>query len=251
MDPPVTLRQQTLKPTWSTGAQVDQHALIHAVSGTMRLEAEGQRWSLLQGEAALIAADTTVSVSVPKQLTAVWVHFAPGFIPAPAQALSVFDVSPLARELLLALARFETEPPTQAALRMFRTLGDVVLALSATPSVFVLPMPTSPALAQAMALAEGQLENLPSFGEVARETGQSTRSLTRRCTEELGISWRDLIRRMRMIRAGEALATTDTPVAEIAVMVGYSALSGFNEAFRDLTGQNPSEFRANLRGTRG
>ena len=131
---------------------------------------------------------------------------------------------------------------------MFAVLGDVVLDLARSPSPWVLPAPTDDRLRRAMAIAEANLENLPSFAEIARESGQSTRSLTRRCAEELGTSWRDLIRRMRMIRAAEMLATGTASVTEVAVTVGYTSTSGFNEAFREMAGQSPTEYRAALRG---
>ena len=58
------------------------------------------------------------------------------------------------------------------------------------------------------------------------------------------MTWREALRRVRMIRAVEALATSDAPITEIAMSVGYNSLSAFNAAFRDLTGKSPSAYRA-------
>jgi AraC-like DNA-binding protein len=53
---------------------------------------------------------------------------------------------------------------------------------------------------------------------------------------------------MRVLRAIEELAAGDTPVTRIAFMVGYTSLSAFNAAFRDLTGHTPTGYRASFRG---
>ena len=238
-----------LEPGTRAELTMDRHCLIHALRGSVRLEAEGRRWSLTPPRAALLAAGKPIRMSVASRLHAASALFAPGFVPAPRAALSVLDMTPLARELMVALRGHGPEGGAlpAAAARMFAVLGDVVLGLARAPSPWVLPAPTDERLARAMAIAEASLENLPSFAEIARESGQSTRSLTRRCAEELGTSWRDLIRRMRMIRAAEMLATGTASITEIAVTVGYTSPSGFNEAFREMAGQSPTEYRAALR----
>jgi AraC-like DNA-binding protein len=62
------------------------------------------------------------------------------------------------------------------------------------------------------------------------------------------MTWSEALRRIRIIRAVEALAGTEAPVTEIALEVGYSSISAFNAAFRDLTGKSPTEYRASFRG---
>jgi transcriptional regulator GlxA family with amidase domain len=119
-----------------------------------------------------------------------------------------------------------------------------VLKLAESPSPCVLPTPASPALARALALTEDQANGTPSFEDIARATGQSPRALARRFSEEMGMTWREALRRIRIIRAVEALAGSDASVTEIALAVGYNSLSAFNAAFRDLTGRSPSEYRA-------
>jgi len=244
----VDVIQHSVKASRPTDAQMDRHVCILAQAGALRLEAEGLRWSLVPGHVALAAAGMQVRVSVPSRVTATWVHIDRELAPDLASGLSVFGATGLVREMIGALgddADVALGPEVRA--RLARSLVDVAAVLATEPSRCVLPVAKSEALARAVALAEAELENLPSFGEIARETGQSTRSLTRHCAEEMGMSWRDLIRRVRMIRAVEALSTTDAPVAEVAVLVGYTALSGFNDAFRDVMRQSPTEFRAMAR----
>ena len=61
------------------------------------------------------------------------------------------------------------------------------------------------------------------------------------------MTWRAVLRRMRVLRAIEELAAGDAPITKIAFAVGYTSLSAFNAAFLQLTGRTPSEYRASFR----
>jgi AraC-like DNA-binding protein len=98
-----------------------------------------------------------------------------------------------------------------------------------------------------LAITQERLAEEPTVEQVAAEVGLTSRSLARRFEAELGMTWRAALRRLRVLRAIEALAADDTPVTTIAFGVGYSSLSAFNSAFRDLTGQTPTQYRAGFR----
>jgi AraC family transcriptional regulator len=53
----------------------------------------------------------------------------------------------------------------------------------------------------------------------------------------------DFVRQLRIERARRCLTESDTPLAEIALQVGYSDQSHFATAFKRLTGFTPSQFR--------
>jgi AraC-like DNA-binding protein len=246
MEPDAYCFHKSFDPAGPSEFRMDRHYLLYAMEGTMRLEAQGRRWTLPPARAALIAAGHPITVSILSKLTSASVLFAPSFMPPPAQVLTVFDISLLARELIMECLAWgpESAPLTPYARRIFETLAAVVLKLAESPSPCVLPSPASPALARALALTEEQANGTPSFEDIARETGQSPRALARRFSEEMGMTWREALRRIRIIRAVEALAGSDASVTEIALAVGYNSLSAFNAAFRDLTGRSPSEYRA-------
>jgi len=229
--------------------QVDRHYLLYALSGTLRLEAQGLRWTLPPARAALIAAGHPISIAKLTMVTTASVLFATDFMPAPRQAISVFDLSPLARELIGECRDWGAEagPLTPYARRIFDTLAAVVLKLTETPCPFVMPVPSSPALERALSLTEAQAGGHPTFAGIARATGQSPRALARRFADEMGMTWRQALQRLRLIRAVEALATTGAPVTEIALTVGYNSLSAFNAAFRDLVGTSPTAYRRSFR----
>jgi len=235
-------------PTGPMPFQVDRHYLLYALSGTLRLEAQGLRWTLPPARAALIAAGHPIQITHLTSLTSASVLFAPDFMPAPRQAISVFDLSPLARELIGECRSWGPDTVLSPyARRLFDALAVVALKLAETPSPFVLPIPSSPALERALSLTEAEAGGHPSFAGIARASGQSTRALARRFADEMGMTWRQALRRLRLMRAVEALATSDSPVTEVALSVGYNSLSAFNAAFRDLVGMSPTDYRRSFR----
>ncbi len=240
---------KSFEPAGPSEFRMDRHYLLYALKGTLRLEAGGRRWLLPPARAALIKADHPVAISILTPLTSASVLFAPDFIPEPEQALVVFDISPLARELITECLNWgpETSVLPPYARQVFQTLAAVVEKLVKNPSPCVLPIPQSKLLMRALELTEAQAGGNPNFEDIASASGQSPRSLARRFSGEMGMTWREALRRIRIMRAVELLAGSDSPVTEIAFQTGYSSLSAFNNAFRDLTGTNPTEYRASFK----
>ena len=121
--------------------------------------------------------------------------------------------------------------------------ASVVLRLAETPNPLSLPLPSSEPLRRALDLTEGAASDAPTFSEIAYQAGQSPRALSRRFAEEMGMTWRQALCRIRMMRAVEALASSDMPVTDIAFLVGYNSVSAFNAAFRNLLGVSPTRYR--------
>ena len=230
--------------------RMPQHYLLYAARGSMRLEAAGRAWLLPPARAALIAADHPATVTLTGPLEARSALFEPGACPAPAQALAVFEATPLLRELLAACApwtRAVIARPDEAP-ALFDALRAHAWARAAHPSPTALPVARSAKLAEAIARLESQLADPPGLDTLARQVALSERTLARRFTQELGMGRRELLRRMRMIRAAELLADTEMPVAQVGFAVGYNALSAFNAGFARQFGTGPAAFRRSCRG---
>ena len=54
----------------------------------------------------------------------------------------------------------------------------------------------------------------------------------------------DIIHRLLLSKAKEALTTTDKPITEIALSLGYSDPYTFSHFFKKQSGMNPTDFRA-------
>ena len=110
-------------------------------------------------------------------------------------------------------------------------------------------MPTgrSDEVRRALAITAERLGTDVRFVHIASEVGVSPRTLARHFENELGMTWRAALRRLRVLASIEQLAGTEHSVTRIAMDVGYSSLSAFQAAFSDLTGHTPSGYRAGFR----
>ncbi len=241
---------RSFTPTGPNELVVDRHYLLCASSGALRLEAEGQRWLLPPARAALLRAGRPVRVAIPQPARTASVLFHVDFVPAPARDLTVFDLDPLARALVSECSGWqESEDPLPEYPRaLFAALAAVAWRLAERPSPVFVPAGRSAEVRKALTLTEARLADEVRFEDVADTVGLVPRSLARRFEAELGMTWRAVLRRMRVLRAIELLAAGDTPVTTIAHEVGYSSLSAFNAAFRELTGATPSDYRATFTG---
>lgn len=61
--------------------------------------------------------------------------------------------------------------------------------------------------------------------------------------KETGMSMKEYLWQERLRVAEELLASTELPVTDIAMQVGYSSLSAFTRLFKKRTGFNPSDYR--------
>lgn len=240
---------RTFEPAPSTELCVDRHYLLCASRGALRLEGRGQSWVLPPARAALITAGEPIQVAIPQAVTTSSVLFDPGFVPEPPAALSVFDLSPLARALVSECVQWPDadEPLSSYARSMFGALAAATWQLAEHPSPVTVPAGRSPELRRALALTEERLAEDATFEDVARDVGLASRSLARRFEDECGMTWRALVRRLRVLRAIERLAAGEESVTTIAHDVGYTSLSAFNAAFRELTGRTPTQYRATFR----
>lgn len=249
MQPDAYCFNRSFEPADPSQFEVDRHYLLYALAGTIRLEADGQRWTLPPARAALIRAGHPITITVLSKLTSASVLFSPQFLKPPKHVLTVFEMSPLARELVRECRDWgpENGPLSPYAKRIFGTLGDVVQNLALVPSKCVLPAPVSPQLKRAVQLTENLAYGEPTFENIAIQSNQSPRALARRFSGEMGMTWREVLRHFRVMKAVEVLATTDAPVTEIAMSVGYGSLSGFNAAFRQQMQMSPTEYRTSVK----
>jgi AraC-like DNA-binding protein len=82
-----------------------------------------------------------------------------------------------------------------------------------------------------------------SFSELARKTNCTPRHLSRLFHELVGKSFNDQRAEIRMARARELLATSNSKVVEVALESGYRSLSMFNLMFTRRFGTSPGRWR--------
>jgi AraC-like DNA-binding protein len=90
-----------------------------------------------------------------------------------------------------------------------------------------------------------------SFDELARITHCTPRHLSRVFYDLVGMSFRDKRAEIRLARARELLATSQSKVVDVAFKSGYKSLSLFNRMFTRRFGISPGRWRQKNGGTAG
>ncbi|MDQ0813745.1 AraC-like DNA-binding protein [Streptomyces sp. B3I7] len=159
---------------------------------------------------------------------------------------SVFAVSPLLREALLALTGGKERRPGAHG-RLLAVLVDE-LADAAEQSLH-LPEASDDRLRTVTALLHEDPARPATLAALGRTVGASERTLSRLFHAELGMSfhrWRTTLRiHHALAHLAAGLSVTDT-----AVVCGWSNPSTFIDAFTEMVGQTPGRYRAGLRGAR-
>lgn len=92
----------------------------------------------------------------------------------------------------------------------------------------------------------GELMEL-TFDELVRRVRCTPRHLSRIFHELVGMSFRQKQAQLRLVRAQELLATTQSKVVEVALESGYQSLSLFNLMFKRQFGLTPAKWRDRTR----
>jgi AraC-like DNA-binding protein len=87
-----------------------------------------------------------------------------------------------------------------------------------------------------------------TFSELANKTRCSPRHVSRLFTELVGVSFREKQTELRLARASDLLATTDSKVVEVAQESGFQSTSLFSAMFKQRFGISPAKWRAQLKG---
>ncbi|MFD4876567.1 AraC family transcriptional regulator [Streptomyces sp. NPDC058420] len=155
---------------------------------------------------------------------------------------SVFAVSPLLREALLAL----TDRPERRPGAHRRLLTVIVDELADSAEEFLhLPEAGDDRLRAVTALLREDPARPDTLTELGRSAGASERTLSRLFRAELGMSfhrWRTTLR----IHHALAHLTDGMSVTETAVTCGWSNPSGFIDAFTEIVGQTPGRYQSDL-----
>ena len=78
----------------------------------------------------------------------------------------------------------------------------------------------------------------------ARLAGMSEASFSRYFQMACGLTFTDMVRKLRLTQAARLLQHSSTPIAEIVTRVGYSNQSNFNRQFLGAYGMTPRRYRA-------
>jgi AraC-like DNA-binding protein len=221
----------------------DMHQLQYAFASAMELEDSSGRHLLPQTLAGWIPAGVPHRNSV-HHVPSVSILLSADMVPDPGHRVRIVRVSPLMREMIAEAMRWPLHRPLdQTGEAYFTAMGRLCGEWIRDEAPFTLPTSADPALRAAIAATLANLAGT-TLATVCHAAGLSERTLRRRFRSELGLGWDEYRRRARLLRAIEAMATSDASIARIAASVGFESQSAFASAFQRLTRMTPRAFRA-------
>ncbi len=249
-DPTSTLRAGAHS---STGMDIetpwhyhDMHQVIYAFEGSVEVEDLAARHKVPHQFAVWIPAGAVHRTHIQKVRSgSVFLHA--GMVPSPGSRLRVLPVSSLMREMIIEAMRWPIDGAEDAVGRAYfdcfaRLCGEWI-----TREVkLALPASSDPRINAIMKHTRDHLAEI-TLRELCRKVAMSERTLRRRFSSAVGMTWEEFRLRLRMCEAIDLLETTGKPVGVIAAEVGYASQAAFAKAFKGIMGVEPSVYRRGQR----
>ena len=108
------------------------------------------------------------------------------------------------------------------------------------------PFPKDEKLIEIAKFLSNNLEKNYSLEEISKEFGLSSRTLSRKFKDSVGMSYVRFLRSLRVTKAMELIAINKYNMYEIAFMVGYQSLASFSTIFNKVFGMRPTDYAALL-----
>ncbi|MDN3919970.1 AraC family transcriptional regulator [Roseateles violae] len=221
----------------------DWGQLVFSVTGAVRVSAQQSTYIVPPSRAVWIPPGVVHAVSAIEQADLRTLYLLPGLLDGPAwQACRVLEVSPLLRELVLALPTDPKAAPDPAREPLMNALIVDELGRARTLRLGVeLPQDKRlRRLCEAMLNAPGRHASLDDW---AAEVGASPRTVSRLFRNELGTSyaqWRSQV----LLAHALSMAARRRPMSHIAAELGYASASAFTAMVTRTVGMPPSRFFA-------
>lgn len=227
---------------------LNRHLLIYAIDGAFQIETESASWRLPPTRAGWVPAGEFVKTTVVKPAQCISIFFKEDFLEEIPNACTIFNVTPLILEMFKYTLRWNETHPENSSLsdRFFLTLFDLCQEEMQSPSLFSLPKAKTKELATVLQYTLDHLSENLRLDELADVVAMSTRSLTRRFSSEIHMTWGQYLLQARMMRAMDHLIHGMT-VTETALSVGFTNVGAFTTAFHKYTDTTPTQFQTQFR----
>jgi|SRR5579871_4017415 len=214
--------------------------LIHALSGVMTVTSRGGSWVVPTGRAVWMPPheDHAIRIAGDVSMRTVFVH--EDARPSLPVTCEVIEVSPFLREAIVVATRLPLDyAPCGRDERVMELILDQI---ETAPRLHLhVAMPSDPRLER---LCESLIANpsLPAtLEELAAQIHVSGRTLARLFHRELGMTFGEWMRRMRLLLSLPRLAA-GASVLQVALEHGYDSPSAFTAMFRRTLGASPTDY---------
>lgn len=239
---PVTMIARDL----DTSDSLQPHAhpwgqLTHALDGVLRITADGSSWIVPPSRAIWIAPGVTHAVTILQPTRLRPVRILAGRAPFAGAGCRVLEVSPLLRELIVALEQLPPTEPSPRATLLSELLLDELARCETRP--IRVPLPRDKRLQALCASLIDDPAASHTLAAWARQAGASERTLARLFERELGMTFGRWRQQVRLAHAAPLIAR-GMPLSHVAEQLGYASQSAFSQMFRKTFGCTPSAFFA-------
>jgi AraC-like DNA-binding protein len=218
--------------------------ITYAHEGVIRVTVSDSSWIVPPLRAIWIPPNAVHEVATLEKAKLRALYVQSDAAPFADRQCRVIEVSPLLRESIAALEQVEAESKREALL--------AALILEEMRHAATLPMrialPNDKRLRALCSLLIDAPSAIATLAEGAQRVGASERTLARLFQLELGMSFGEWRRQMRLAHAA-ALIARGMPMSQVAAELGYASQSAFSAMFRKTFGQSPSQFFASKTGS--
>lgn len=238
----IALRHEQL----DTQGEYKSHAhsfgqLLYVVCGIMEMEVEGKHYMAPPDFCIWIPANTQHASFHKQSVKFRIIDFAQRFSEQLAAKACVIKLSPIFQTIMTDLyQRGIVEPTSEADKRLASVLIDQ-FAISPCQDTY-LPTTKDKFLAPILDTLQKEPADNTTLAQWAKRSYTSERTLSRRCQQELGMSFSEWRQRLRYLHAVAGLEQGKS-VHEVAFDVGYSSASAFIAMFQQISGVTPDRFR--------
>jgi AraC-like DNA-binding protein len=214
--------------------------LIHTVSGVMSVSSARGNWVVPPGRAVWMPAHEAHAIAIAGHVAMRTVFVRDDARPGLSQDCEVIEVSPFLREAIVAATRIALDYAPGG--RDARVMDLILDEIQAAPRLDLhVPLPRDPRLARLCQRLIADPCAAVTLDTLADEIHVSARTLARLFRRELGMTFGEWLRRMRLLLSLPHLAA-GASVLQVALEHGYDSPSAFTAMFRRTLGVSPSAY---------
>ncbi|RUM07983.1 AraC family transcriptional regulator [Rhizobium chutanense] len=246
--PPESIAMKIVQLAEVTSFPMDRHSwgqFVYSVAGVIELTVKSSRYAAPPDFGVWLPPETEHLAWAGDETLYLLLDIEQSLCDRLPRQASVLSVGPIAKAILLDLKRRGVREPGNADdARLMRVLIDQLSVGS--PLESFLPMSNDRALKQVLDALCKDPSDGRSLSEWASDVHSTERTLARRCTRDLGMSFVKWRQRLRLTRAVAMLAD-GLSVQTVAHKLGYGTTSAFIAMFQGTIGATPNAFRSRLR----
>ena len=214
--------------------------LIHTLTGVMTVLSAGGSWVVPTGRAVWMPAHVEHAIRISGDVTMRTVFVEPDARPGLPKSCEVIEVSAFLREAIVTATRIPLD--YELGGRDQRVMELILDEIEAAPRLHLhVPVPRDSRLAQLCERLIADPSSSATLEGLAAEIHVSGRTLARMFHREVGMSFGEWLRRMRLLLSLPRLAA-GASVIEVALEHGYDSPSAFTAMFRRTLGVSPTVY---------